>query len=159
MPRRGGSFAWESLENEPFAFGRSAEEHYHIPVETIAQRFRDSHPGYFTLGAFENGSLVGMATFMRDEGLKERHKGRVFGVYVSKEQRRIGLARTLITALLERAKRDPSLEQVLLGVATGQTAARQLYRSLGFETYGTEPKALKVGSQYIDEDHMILWIR
>jgi hypothetical protein len=40
-------------------------------------------------------------------------------------------------------------------VATTQQAARQLYRSFGFETFGTEPAALKVGSDYIDEDYMV----
>jgi hypothetical protein len=37
-------------------------------------------------------------------------------------------------------------------------AARALYRSFGFETYGTEPNALKVDDRYIDEDYMILRI-
>ncbi|MEA2542493.1 MAG: hypothetical protein QOH35_3859, partial [Acidobacteriaceae bacterium] len=60
---------------------------------------------------------------------------------------------------LERASQDWSLEQILLAVATSQDAARQLYRNCRFETYGTEPNALKVGSRYIDEDHMILRIR
>jgi ribosomal protein S18 acetylase RimI-like enzyme len=57
------------------------------------------------------------------------------------------------------AKDDSSLEQIVLSVATRQAAAKQLYRSFGFETYGTEPNALKVGSAYTDEDHMILRIR
>jgi ribosomal protein S18 acetylase RimI-like enzyme len=78
---------------------------------------------------------------------------------VSSLHRRKGIGRALLAALLERAKRDSSLEQILLAVATEQTAAKQLYRDLGFETYGTEPHALKMGSRYIDEDHMILRIR
>jgi ribosomal protein S18 acetylase RimI-like enzyme len=60
---------------------------------------------------------------------------------------------------LEAAKQDSSLEQIVLSVATRQTAAKQLYSSFGFKTYGTEPNALKVGSAYTDEDHMILRIR
>jgi ribosomal protein S18 acetylase RimI-like enzyme len=70
-----------------------------------------------------------------------------------------GIGRAILGALLERARQDPSLEQILLAVATGQTAAKQLYLDCGFETYGTEPKALKVGAAYVDEDHMILRIR
>jgi hypothetical protein len=34
-----------------------------------------------------------------------------------------------------------------------------LYRKLGFEIYGIEPRALKVGSEYVDETHMVLKIR
>jgi len=146
----------EALENEPSAFGKSPEEHHQTSVETIAQRFRETSQDYFTLGAFESGSLVGIATFMREAGLKERHKGHIFGVYVSPPQRRKGVARVLLTELIERARRDALLEQILLAVSTGQTAARQLYSTLGFATYGIEPRALKVGTRYIDEDQMIL---
>ena len=146
----------EALETEPFAFGKAVEEHRATPVETIAARFRDAHPGNFTLGAFEDGNLVGMATFIRDPGLKERHKGRIYAVYVSSLQRGKGVGRALIARILEGAKRNASLEQVLISVATSQTAAKELYRSFGFEKYGTEPRALKIGSTYIDEDHLIL---
>lgn len=149
----------EALKNEPFAFGKAVEEHQATPVETIALRFRDTAGGNFTLGAFDDGKLAGIATFVRETGLKERHKGRILGVYVTLAHRRKGIGRALIVALLERAKQDSSLEQILLAVATGQNAARQLYRECGFETYGTEPNALKVGGTDIDEDHMILRIR
>jgi ribosomal protein S18 acetylase RimI-like enzyme len=149
----------EALEAEPFAFGKAVEEHRATPVETIALRFRDAATGNFTLGAFQDGKLAAVATFVREIGLKERHKGRIFGVYVTSTQRRKGIGRALVAALLERASQDWSLEQILLAVATSQDAARQLYRNCGFETYGTEPNALKVGSRYIDEDHMILRIR
>jgi len=148
----------EALEAEPFAFGKAVEEHRATPVETIAARFRDAHSGNFTLGAFEDGKLVGTATFMREPGLKERHKGRIYGVYVSSAQRGQGIGHALIARILEGAQQNTSLEQVLISVATSQTAAKELYRSCGFEKYGTEPRALKVGATYIDEDHMILRI-
>ena len=73
-------------------------------------------------------------------------------------QRRKGVARALLAALLQRVKQDSSLEQIQLAVAAGQNAAARLYREFGFETYGTEPNALKVGTKYIDEDHMFLRI-
>jgi ribosomal protein S18 acetylase RimI-like enzyme len=115
----------ESLNNEPFAFGKAVEEHQATTVETIALRFRDAGNGNFTLGAFENDQLVGMATFIREMGLKERHKGRIYGVYVTSACRHKGAGRALIAALLEMAKQDSSLEQILLAVATSQDAARR----------------------------------
>jgi ribosomal protein S18 acetylase RimI-like enzyme len=96
---------------------------------------------------------------MREPGQKEKHKGRIYAVYVSPEHRGKGVGRALLSELLERAKRDESLEQILLAVASSQTAAKQLYRNFGFKQYGTEPNALKLGSDYVDEDHMILRIR
>jgi ribosomal protein S18 acetylase RimI-like enzyme len=149
----------EALESEPFAFGKSVEEHRTIAVETIALRFNEVRKDNLYLGAFEGGKLVGMATFIREAGQKEMHKGRIYGVYVCSEFRRRGIGRALLANILEALREDSSLEQVLLAVATCQNAARELYRSFGFETYGTEPRALKVGSKYIDEDYMILRIR
>jgi ribosomal protein S18 acetylase RimI-like enzyme len=149
----------ESLENDPLAFGKSADEHRSTSVEMTADRLRGLPVSDFYLGAFEDGRLIGMATFIRDTGVRDRHKGHIYAVYVAPAYRGRGLGRAVLEALLERAQRDASLEQVLLAVSTGQEAAKKLYRGLGFETFGTEPRALKVGAAYIDEDHMVLRIR
>jgi ribosomal protein S18 acetylase RimI-like enzyme len=149
----------EALEGDPFAFGKSAAEHRATPVEVIAQRFRDAPRTTLNLGAFEDGSLHGMATFMRESGEKENHKGRIYAVYVSPTQRGKGIGRSLIARLLSEVAKDPSLEQILLAVASTQTAAAALYRSFGFETFGVEPRALKIGPTYVDEHHMILRIK
>ena len=145
----------EALDAEPFAFGKSVEEHRAIPVEVVAARFRDGPPDNVTAGAFEDGRLVGTATFVRESEIKSRHKGHLYGVYVSGAHRGKGVARAAITRLLDSARQDPTIEQVLLTVAVGG-AASKLYRSLGFVTYGTEPHGLKVGAGYIDEDLMLL---
>ena len=146
----------ESLEAEPMAFGKSVAEHRAMPVETMAARFREPSPGALYLGAFDGEKLAGMATFIRDTSDKGRHKGNIYGVYVSPEYRGKGLGRALLSRILEMARNDSSLEQILIAVATTQEAAKRLYGSLGFVTYGVEPRALKVGEQYIDEELMVL---
>jgi GNAT superfamily N-acetyltransferase len=133
------------------------EEHLATPVETIAGRFRDTAGGNFTLGAFEDGEMVGMMTFVRETRVKEQHKGHIYGVFVSREHRGKGVGVALLDTLLEKAKRDFSLEQILLAVGTVQTAARRLYSSRGFLSFGIEPRGLKVGAEYVDEEHMILY--
>ncbi len=147
-----------ALETEPFAFGKAAQEHRETPVEAVALRFAAASSANFTLGAFDGDALIGMATFARETGLKERHKGHLYGVYVAPEQRGRGVARALLAALIEKAA-DGSLEQILLGVSSRQNQAQQLYSYLGFTTYGTEPRALKIGGEYLDENLMILRLR
>lgn len=146
----------EALEREPLAFGQSAEEHQATTVEQAAARIREMPRHNFILGGFVDGALVGIATFIRQPGRKERHKGHIYGVYVTAAHRRRGLGHRLIDALLKRIKEEASVEQVLLAVATCQESATKLYGEFGFESFGTEPRALKVGSEYVDEAHMIL---
>jgi len=70
-----------------------------------------------------------------------------------------GLGRRLLSALLKRVEKLPGLEQVNLSVSSSLAVARKLYRSLGFETFGVEDKALKVGDTYLSEKYMVLRIR
>ena len=65
----------------------------------------------------------------------------------------------MLTQLLDRVRGYSGLEQVTLSVSVPQEAARRLYRALGFEVYGYEKRALKVGDTYVDDEHMVLWLR
>jgi ribosomal protein S18 acetylase RimI-like enzyme len=146
----------EALEQEPESFAESAEEHRATPIELAAARLREAGDASFVLGAFLSGELVGMAGFFREKHLKARHKGRIWGVYVRVNCRRQGIGRALFREVLEKIRTLPGLEQVDLTVSAQQAAAKTLYRSLGFETFGVERAALKVGDQYFDEEYMVL---
>ena len=146
----------EALEREPQAFAESAEEHRATSVELAAARLRWEDNANLVVGAFLAGELVGMAGFFREKHLKTRHKGHIWGVYVRANCRGQGIGRALLLALLERIKTLPGLEQVSLTVSSRQVAAKTLYRSLGFESFGIEPASLKIGDQYFEEEHMVL---
>jgi len=62
-------------------------------------------------------------------------------------------------ALLERVTAIAGLEQVLLSVTSTQIAALALYRSLGFELFGTEPRALNINGEFIDEHYLVFRLR
>jgi len=149
----------EALEGEPLAFGASAEEHRHTTVEAIAARIRPPNSHNFVLGAFANGQLIGTVGLARQQNLKDRHKARIWGVYLKVSHRGKGIARKLLAAVLDRARSQPGLEQVILTVGHKQTAAKRLYSSLGFETFGHERHALKVGEVYVDEDYMVIHLQ
>jgi hypothetical protein len=78
----------EALERDPGAFSESAEEHRATSVETIAARLQTSSAdGGFLLGAFIDNRLVGTAGFACRPRVKIRHKGEVWGVYVTEASR------------------------------------------------------------------------
>ncbi len=147
----------ESLECEPFAFTEAPSEHRQMTIAQTAERLRQ-HPGNpsFVVGAFVSGKLVGIAGFYRQTGEKTRHQGHVFGVYVAADHRGKAIARIVMTELLRHARALPGLEQVDLSVAETQPAARKLYESLGFHVWGREPRAVRVGGKYVDEEWMVL---
>jgi RimJ/RimL family protein N-acetyltransferase len=148
----------EALEREPQSFGESAEEHRKTTVEFAAERLAANPEENFVVGAYREGELVGMAGFYRYPIAKARHKGRIWGVYVRPSCRGRGIGRSLLCALLERIKTCEGLEQVALTVVCGQEAARNLYLSLGFRSYGVEPRGLKLDGHYFDDEHMVLLI-
>ncbi len=145
----------EALETEPLAFSSSAAAHRMTTPASISARLGNGSGESFVLGAFDASQLVGMAGFFRSPEEKTRHKARVWGVYVKPEQRGKGVGRALMEELLRRARSLPELEQVTLAVASGQPAARTLYSQLGFLVYGHEPRAIKIGEMYVDEDLML----
>lgn len=147
----------EAVELEPRSFGPTPEEHRQITIEET--RAFVERPHSFVMGAFEGLTMIGTARFDREPGIKERHKGHVRGVYVAASHRGKGVAKGMIGALIDEVRNDPSMEQLLLAVGVFNTAARKAYTSLGFVVFGLEPRALRAGDAYVDEEHMILMLR
>lgn len=145
----------EALEGDPEAFSASPEEYRALSLDEVKKRLF-SEGQAFVAGAIEDGRLIGMAGFYRDKGQKSRHKGHVWGVYVTPAARTAGIGRKMMQMLLNRVRALDGVEQVLLSVAATQLAAIRLYRSLGFESFGTEPRALRIAERYIDEHYMVL---
>ncbi len=132
-----------ALKDNPEAFAATYEETLRNGKEQFIHRIHPREDAFY-LGAFESG-LLGIVYFRRDEGSKNCHKGRILSMYVQPESRG-----------LTHANRLPGLEQLHLMVVTTNEAARSLYRSMGFEVYGTVQKAFKEGDQYWDEELMVL---
>ena len=145
----------EALEREPAAFTESFSELSQLSANAYTERLRSGDDN-FVFGAFDHSTLAGMAGFYREKPLKRRHRGKVWGVYVAPQYRGRGLARAILTALLEAARDLPGLECISLTVAVTGEPARRLYRSLGFRPFGLENRALKIDGDYVDEELMVL---
>jgi ribosomal protein S18 acetylase RimI-like enzyme len=144
----------QALRDNPEAFGSTYEETVARGKEVFRQRLGQGDDVFY-LGAFDD-TLIGIVGFYREEGIKNRHKGFVVSMYVLPEKRGLGAGKALVQELIARAKQIAGLEQLHLAVVTSNRTACFLYRSLGFEVYGTQPRALKIGESYWDEDQMIL---
>jgi RimJ/RimL family protein N-acetyltransferase len=144
-----------ALRESPEAFGASYEESKRLPPEEAIKRLSPEDGG-FVLGAFIDGVLVGVTGCMRQQGLKGRHKAVIWGVYVVPDFRGRGVARAMMSKALSHCLLIDGLEEVTLTVVTTNESALKLYQSLGFVTYGVEPRALKVEDRYYDEALMVL---
>jgi ribosomal protein S18 acetylase RimI-like enzyme len=140
----------EGLRNAPTAFGSSYEAE---SKQTVAD-FEGWMTRSYIAGAWLGGALVGTASFYRLDGLKTAHRGNIWGVYVTPGARGHGIARALISHIIDYARTQVS--QVHLSVVTENDSARSLYESLGFTIYGTEPRSLFVDGRYLDEHMMVL---
>ncbi len=146
----------EALESEPRAFGASVEEHRAFTLAQTAERIRPHDDGNFVMGAIDGGALVGTVGFFRETRPKSRHKGTLWGVYVTPSFRGRKVSHALLAAAIERLKTYSDLRQVNLTVAANQSSAAALYRAHGFTEFGLERDALRVGSDYVDEFWMVL---
>jgi ribosomal protein S18 acetylase RimI-like enzyme len=149
----------EALEDSPSSFADAADDHRRTTVESVATRLRSgAFDRKFIVGMFDDRKLVGIAGFYRDEAGHFRHKGHIWGVYVTPNQRRKGVARALLTEIIRRARAIAGIEQITLVVSAPHASAKQLYSSLGFRAYGTEQRSLKIGTQYVDDELMVLFL-
>lgn len=150
------NFRLQALELDPEAFTESAEELRGTSIEFHAERLRSNPEDNFIFGSFDEKELVGTVGFYRERPAKRKHLGKIWGVHVSLAVRGRGVGEELLTALIEKAKTLPGLLAIQLSVGTTQKAARKLYAGLGFRAWGCEARALKIGEQFIDEEHMVL---
>ena len=145
-----------ALKEHPDAFTSSFEEDVDKPLSASEQRIAGD--GNVFWGAFVDDPLCGMIGLVREARAKNRHSADVVAMYVAPEFGRRGLGRALLSALIDHAREVAKLEQLVLTVTRGNRAAAQLYEAAGFQTFGVEPRAIKVNDDYHDKQHMILFL-
>ncbi|WP_188454752.1 GNAT family N-acetyltransferase [Virgibacillus oceani] len=144
----------EALQTNPEAFASSYEEEKHYSLEKVQNRLEDDYS--CTIGAFENETLAGVVSIVREQRPKIKHRANIYAMYVTPEKRGSGIARKLMIDALEMVKQMNRIEQVYLSVVATNEPAKKLYKAFGFKTYGVDRRALKVNDIYYDEELMVL---
>lgn len=119
-----------ALREHPQAFTSDWEDASKRPLEESRQRLAST--GVTFWGAFdEGGALCGMVGLECASRAKQRHRGRVFAMYVAQEAAVRGLGRELLQTLMLHAK-AVGLTDLGLTVTEGNTSALRLYQEAGF---------------------------
>jgi ribosomal protein S18 acetylase RimI-like enzyme len=142
----------DALARHPSAFRTSFDEEAGQSLAELAARFEIDA----IFGGFCDGALCGLAGLEIPQARHKRHKGVLFGVYVCPERRRAGLGTAVVSRVIEHAR--GRVDQLHAAVVTTAAPARALYRKLGFQPYGLEPRALKVGEEYFDQELLVLML-
>jgi GNAT superfamily N-acetyltransferase len=137
----------------PQAFTSSYEEAEKMPLADSEKRMSSQNGKFW--GAFDGNELCGMVGLECEPRAKNRHKGRVVGMYVAQEQMGRGIGGALMRALIDDA-RMAGLELLVLTVTEGEGSAGRLYRRSGFRSFGIEPRAIKVDGRAYAKNHMYL---
>lgn len=140
----------EALQSDPAAFGSSYEEESLWTDESFKEQIvkRD------IFGVFLEDKLIGVAGFFIYDPQKLRHRGMLFTIYVKAEHRNQGIAGQLLATVIHHAR--SRVLQLLCSVNTGNEKAIKLYKIHGFQIFGTEPRALKIGETFHDLHLMVL---
>ena len=142
----------ESLKNHPEAFAASYEFEEGLALNDFADQLKKEA----IFGAFQDGQLMGLAAFKALKSPKARHKGILWGMYLRESARGSGLGQALVERVIEHARSQ--VELVHLTVVTSNERALRFYKGLGFESFGTERKALKIGAEYYDEEFLVRYL-
>jgi ribosomal protein S18 acetylase RimI-like enzyme len=134
------------------AFTSTPQERAAEPEAWWVRRITDAHS--VVLGAFEAGELIGSVALEFSSKPKTRHKAHVLGMYVKPAFRATGAGSALLNALFALAAERSGIQVLNLTVTEGNDAAIQLYRSHGFEAFGTEPMAILTPAGFKSKVHM-----
>lgn len=145
----------DAYARHPEAFTSSVGERTALPLAWWQARLAEGPQADELVWASVAGDeILGVAGLSFERREKVRHKATLFGMYVRPDVRGQGLGRELVDAVLAHARDCPGIALLQLTVTDGNAGAIALYRSAGFEAWGREPQAVRVGEGFVHKLHM-----
>ncbi len=123
----------EALRSEPTFYASSYEDWVSLSVDEWQQRLHDP-----VFVAFRDDEPVGMTGLLRQRASKMAHRATIIMVYVRKNLRGTGLARSLLGTVADYA-RNIGILQLELAVSAENPAAIRFYLREGFSEVGRIP--------------------
>ena len=145
-----------AYEHAADAFTSTLEERAREPESWWIGRIADPTGMAVAFGAFAGIELVGAVALEFSAKPKTKHKALLIGMYVLPDWRGNGAARALLQAAIDRCRSRGDIHVMQLTVTDGNEPAIALYRSVGFEPFGTEPMAIRTAAGFRSKVHMWL---
>jgi RimJ/RimL family protein N-acetyltransferase len=142
------------LEESPHSFGSSPGEARCTHASELELYL--AKPSNIIVGTFEDDQLASVAGLMRESKSKQQHRAFIWGVYTPPTHRSKGYALSAMQLAIDLARSWPGVEVINLSVLDLSIAARELYKAMGFEQWGTEPDSIRYQGQPIPSHHLIL---
>ncbi|MBZ0115297.1 MAG: GNAT family N-acetyltransferase [Thermoanaerobaculia bacterium] len=144
-----------SYADHPEAFTSTLSERQPLPISWWESRLSvqpDAEERVW--GALDGARLVGVAGLRLELRERTRHKAWLFGMAVLPEFGGRGIGRSLVEAVIAEVAARPGMRVLQLTVTESNGAARRLYESCGFQAFGSEPKAIRIGDRFLSKIHM-----
>lgn len=149
------SIRLESVEDSPEAF---ASTYSKIDKVMTEKDWKDWLNAYI-IGAYDDDdNLIGCMALLRNTSGRNNHAANIYGAYVKKNYRNQGVGTMLLEKIIEQAT-AVGIEIIYLHVTVTQVQAINLYKKLGFVSYGTMPYSLRIGDRYFDQECMFLKLK
>ena len=135
----------EALEKEPQAYSSTFEEEVELTESEWITRNRNA------MYAFINDEPVGMIVMIIQDNPMTKHVANIFGVYVKKSHRELGIGSRLIEQAIKELSKNDQVVKIKLSVNTEQTAAVILYEKHGFKVVGNQEKEFYFNDRFYDD--------
>lgn len=149
----------QTVDSETKFLARESDE-FSLTVEQerefIKNRTKDENVS-FLIGELDGRIIANCSVGIIDNKKRYLHRAGM-GIAVSKDYWNKGIGKIMMQECINWCK-EKHVEQLELEVVTENIRAVSMYKSFGFEIYGTKKHALKYGDgTYADEYSMILFL-